>query len=429
MKNNQKLSILFWLFKAKATKKDGKAPLYARVTINSRSEEISMQSKVHPNNWDVINKKDTAGTLESQRTNKKVKEAEIDLYRHFMSLTTTFDEVTPIMLKNVYNGKDPLAHQRTDTSTGIRTILEAFDNYIKNFKLKVDKGKRSNGTHTHWNTARNKVANFICVKYGQPDLELTSIKYSFAESLFDYLTLEADVILAENTAKGYIKKTRQILKRCAKNELIKSNPIQEFVCNAEDPEVIPLELSQINRMLQKSMPAKVLEEIRDVFIFQCFTGFSYADLYKLSKECIKEVGLNGEKWIAKQRDKTDVNEMVPLLPLAQKIIEKYESHPSCLKKGLLLPVDNNSRYNRYLKEIANICGINKRLHTHLARHTFADLMLNSDMPLEDVSKLLGHKSIRTTQKYAKIRKNRISRNLKRVREDLFTDTGELKTIG
>lgn len=428
MKNNQKLSILFWLFKAKTTKRDGKAPLYARITINGLSEEISMQVKVHPETWDTENKKDLGVGIEPKKTNKKILQTIVDLERDFTLLQANFNDVTPIMLKNVYLGKDPHAHLSFDNSSNISTILQAFDDYIKIFSQKVEKKKRANGTLTHWGTARNKVAEFIDFKYGLQDFALKDIKYNFAESLFNYLTLEAEVILSENTAKGYVKKTRQILKRCTKSELIKSNPFQDFVCYAEDPEVIPLELPQLNNILQKPMPAKVLEEIRDVFIFQCFTGFAYKDLYELTIECVKEVGTKNEKWLARQREKTDVNEMVPLLPLAQKIIEKYANHPFCLKKGCLLPVNNNSRYNRLLKEIANICGINKRLHTHLARHTFADLMLNSDMPLEDVSKLLGHKSIRTTQRYAKIRKTRISRNINRVKDELFTANGDLKAV-
>ncbi|WP_410220804.1 site-specific integrase [Pedobacter sp.] len=428
MKNNQKLSILFWLFRAKAAKKDGKAPLYARVTIDSLYEEISLQAKVHPDDWDVGLKRDISNTPESKRINRIIDEAEVDLGRFFTRLQATHENVLPIMLKNVYQGKDPMAHLTIDGSSKTSTILEAFDQYIKLFGLKVAKKKRSEGTYRHWKTARNKVAEFIRFKYGLEDFDLRRITYDFAEAFFNYHTLEADVIISENTAKGYVKKTRQILKRCKKSELIKSNPFQDFICTGEDPEVIPLELPQIKNILEKKMPAQVLEEIRDVFIFQCFTGFSYKDLYELTRDCVKEVGIYNEKWLSRQREKTDVNEMVPLLPIALRIIEKYENHIYCTKNDRLLPVNSNSRYNRYLKEIANICGLNKRLHTHLARHTFADLMLNSDMPLEDVSKLLGHRSIRTTQKYAKIRKTRISRNLNRVKEELFTQSGELIAV-
>ncbi len=428
MKDNQKLSILFWLFRAKAGKKDGKAPLYARITIDNSYEEISLQVKVHPDDWDVNLKKDISNTAESKKINHVVNQAEVDLKRFFTRLQSTHEDILPIMLKNVFNGKDPMAHLMLDRSSKTSTILEAFDQYIKLFGLKVANKKRSGGTHSHWKTARNKVAEFIRFKYGIEDFDLKRITYDFAEDFFNYHTLEADVILSENTAKGYVKKTRQILKRCKKSELIKSNPFQDFICAGEDPEVIPLELPQIKNILEKKMPAKLLEEIRDVFIFQCFTGFSYKDLFELTKDCVKEVGINHEKWLSRQREKTDVNEMVPLLPIAHKIIEKYENHVFCVKNNRLLPVNSNSRYNRYLKEIANICGIEKRLHTHLARHTFADLMLNSDMPLEDVSKLLGHKSIRTTQKYAKIRKTRISRNLNRVKEELFTETGDIIAV-
>lgn len=428
MKNNQKLSTLFWLFKAKATKKDGKAPLYARVTIDGITEEISMKIKINPLKWDSEKKKDTSPDVDAKRNNKKIQQAEVDLDRYFTFLQANFEVVTPIMLKNIYYGKDPMEHEKKPSIGSSQTILQVFNDYIKTFSLKVGKKQRSDGTLRHWRTTKRKLAAFIQHEYNKEDLALTGIRYSFAESFFEYLTLKSDEPISEATAKTHIKKTKQILTQCVKKELLKTNPISDYNCYAEEKEVIPLELSQVQMIFQKTMPVKRLEEVRDAFIFQCFTGFAYQDLYALSKENIESIGSKGEKWLVKRRGKTNVNEMVPILPIVEKIIKKYENDPYCVQYNCLLPVNSNYRYNTYLKELADICGINRDLHTHLARHTFADLMLNNHMPLEDVSKMLGHKTIRTTQRYARVRKSRIMDNMNILKNELFDSKGELKNV-
>lgn len=122
---------------------------------------------------------------------------------------------------------------------------------------------------------------------------------------------------------------------------------------------------------------------------------------------IVKVGLSAERWLIKDRGKTGVSEMVPILPIIEELTAKYKTDPYCIINNRLIPVNSNSTYNGYLKEIAAICGIGRELNTHLARHTFADIMLNSSIPLEDVGKMLGHRNIRTTQRYAHVRKNRL----------------------
>ena len=120
--------------------------------------------------------------------------------------------------------------------------------------------------------------------------------------------------------------------------------------------------------------------------------------------------------------------MVPILPIVEELIEKYKDHPYCKVHNRLMPINSNYRYNVYLKELADICGIDRELNTHLARHTFADMMLNNGVSLEDVSKMLGHKSIRTTMRYCRVRKHRISENMTKIREKLFTKSGKLRSV-
>ncbi len=172
-----------------------------------------------------------------------------------------------------------------------------------------------------------------------------------------------------------------------------------------------------------------MAKVRDAFIFQCFTGFAYQDIYNLSNDHIKYVGSENEPWLVKERGKTKVTEMVPVLPIIAELIEKYKGHPYCKVYNRLIPVNSNFRYNSYLKELSDICNIGKPLNSHLARHTFADMMLNVlHFPLEDVSKMLGHKNIRTTQRYARIKKSRIGKKMNKAKSILFDQTGELKSF-
>lgn len=429
MKSNQKLSILFWLKKSKATK-DGKAPIYARITIEGDEEEISTGRKAHPDFWDVASKRVTEPGSHSKATNLKIAQTEIDLERHFSILRSQYERVTSLMLKNAYWGNAP-ANKKTDAIDREQkslTLLGAFSDFIALFEKQVSKGMRSNETLKHWRTTKSKIAAFLLFQYATPDINVADIKPVFADRLYEYLTLYMESPLSEITAKMHVKKTKQILRGCIKRELIQANPIQDFVCGGGDNEVEPLEMGQVQSIYRKKLTIHRLIEVRDAFIFQCFTGFAYQDVYGLTKDNITIVGNKGERWLIKDRGKTGVSEMVPILPIVEEIIEKYENHPVCRQKGCLLPINSNARYNGYLKELATICGISRELNTHLARHTFADMMLNSGVPLEDVSKMLGHKNIRTTQRYCKVRKPRISLNMIKAKAVLFHKDGSLKKV-
>lgn len=179
-------------------------------------------------------------------------------------------------------------------------------------------------------------------------------------------------------------------------------------------------------MYNKQISIKRLEEVRDVYVFCCFTGYAYETVYKLTRQNIFK-GLDGKPWITKNRQKTGVEETVPLLPIALAIIEKYKNHKYCLEENKLLPVNSNYRYNAYLKEVALICGIDKELTTHTARHTFATTVtLENDVPIETVGKMLGHRDLRSTQKYAKITKRKISNNMTALENRLFNEQELLK---
>ena len=175
---------------------------------------------------------------------------------------------------------------------------------------------------------------------------------------------------------------------------------------------------EIQTLLSKEFGNDRLNQVRDIFIFSCFTGLAYVDAKRLKRSDVA-IGMDGEKWIFTKRKKTDSPTRIPLLPTVLDIMEHYKNHEQCIKNDSLLPVPSNAKLNAYLKEIADICGIKKHLTFHIARHTFATtITLNNGVPIETVSKMLGHKSIKITQIYAKILDRRVSDDMQILRNKL-----------
>jgi len=188
-------------------------------------------------------------------------------------------------------------------------------------------------------------------------------------------------------------------------------------------ERVALTETELQAILDKKFRTERLEQVRDIFVFCCFTGLAYADIQKLKRSEIG-IGIDGEQWIFTSRQKTETVSHIPLLPTAQLLIEKYKDHPACEQLGKLLPVLSNQKMNTYLKEMADVCGINKNISFHLARHTFATTVtLSNGVPIETVSKMLGHRNLKTTQLYAKILDRKVSDDMKTLREKFKVKEG------
>lgn len=214
------------------------------------------------------------------------------------------------------------------------------------------------------------------------------------------------------------KDLKQVLKYAVRLEYLPRNPFSDFKSTYRAGLRFFLDTKELNKLYNKRFGIKRLEEVRDCYLFSCYTGYAYADAADLRPEDVA-VGLDGEKWIIRNRKKTTTLENVPLLPRALEIINKYKKHPYCVRSNRLLPVNSNQRYNSYLKEIADVCGIKKKLTTHTARHTFATtVLLTNGVPMETAMELLGHTDIRTTQIYARIVQQKISSDMKKLKKKL-----------
>lgn len=212
-----------------------------------------------------------------------------------------------------------------------------------------------------------------------------------------------------------IKQVKKIITLALANEWLEKNPFINFKCNYKDPKREALTKEELNLVSEKVFSTDRLTAIRDIFLFACYTGLRFSDIQKLSPSNIMK-GIDGNQWLTVDTIKTDERCNIPLLPQALKIIENYRKNPECLKKGVLFPVRSNQKTNEFLKEIGEISGIAKRLHFHLARHTFATtICLNNGVSLEAVGKMLGQRNIRTTQIYAKMSDTRISNEVNLVK--------------
>jgi len=297
------------------------------------------------------------------------------------------------------------------------TLCEAFEMHNRRFAEKVKAGNKSSQTLKRLEITKQKIISFLKYRYKRSDIALKDIKFSLAPDLEHFLT--SVQMISGNTAMKYIKILKQVIKMSVENGWLASNPLSGFKCTYEEPERDRLTMEELMIIYNKDLDLERLIEVRDIYLFCCFTGFAYLDVHDLTAENII-IGIDGEKWISKNRTKTKSPERVPLLPIALDIIEKYKNNRYCVLHNKLLPVNSNQRFNSYLKELACICGINKHLTTHTARHTFATTVtLENDVPLETVSQMLGHRSIRTTQIYAKITQKKISNNMNELKRKLF----------
>ncbi|MBN9381907.1 MAG: site-specific integrase [Chitinophagaceae bacterium] len=390
----------------KSRSKNEQPAIYLRIRIGDKRAELSTYQHVSPGQWNQAGQCVKGTSEQAQTINRQLAILKGNLHRHYSLLVASGKTFTLEDVKNAYLGK--VEHTRT--------LAEAFDFHNRRFAEKVKSGKTSGRTLKRLEITKDKVTAFLRYYFKVSDMPLNEIKHAFAADFEHYLSTEQRI--GSNTAMKHLKILKQVLKMAVDQGWLPVNPNGGFKCTYEDPQRERLTMEEIMVLYNKELIPR-LAEVRDIYLFCCFTGYAYMDVLTLTPANIV-TGIDGEKWLAKNRTKTDTPEHIPLLPIAAEIIDRYKNNLYCQHYGRLLPVNSNQRYNAYLQEIAEIFDIKKHLTTHTARHTFATTVtLENDVPIETVSQLLGHKSIRTTQIYAKITQHKISNNMRVLRNRLF----------
>jgi len=271
-------------------------------------------------------------------------------------------------------------------------------------------------TFLRYETSLRHTIGFLTYKFGITDIDIRRINHSFITDYDFYLRSVRGC--ANNSAVKYLKNFGKIIRICLSNGWITSNPFANYKGKIKTVDRVFLSAEEIQIISGKKFATDRLSQVRDVFLFCCFTGLAYVDVKKLKTSDICK-GVDGKQWIVTNRQKTDSRSAIPLLPTAAKLIQKYASDPTCNSREILLPVPSNQKMNDYLKEIAAVCGINKELTSHIARHTFATTVtLSNGVPIESVSKMLGHASIKQTQHYAKILDTKVSADMLELKQKL-----------
>ncbi|MFB6456785.1 tyrosine-type recombinase/integrase [Chitinophaga sp. Hz27] len=399
-------SVLFGLNKRRT--KNNKPAIYLRVSIGGKRAELSMYQYVTLALWNASAQCVKGNPEEAQAINRQLLTLKANLYKHYSLLVASGKPVTAAAVKNSFAGI-------TEHS---RTLCEVIDFHNRRFAEKVKAGKKSGRTLKRFEITKEKVIAFLKAQYHVSDRPLSEIRFSFAPDFEHFLTTVQRI--GANTAMKYVKILKQMLKLAVDQGWLVVSPLAGFKCTYEDPQRERLTMDEIMNLYNKQLIPR-LAEIRDIYLFCCFTGYAYTDVLHLTPDNLV-IGIDGEKWIVKDREKTQTAERVPLLPIPLEIVNRYKESPYCLLYRRLLPVNSNQRYNAYLEEIATLCDIKKHLTTHTARHTFATTVtLENDVPIETVSQMLGHKCICTTQIYAKITQQKVSNNMRALRERLAVD--------
>ena len=411
---NKTFNLLFFIKKNKI-RTNGTAPIYLRITIDGKAAEIAAKRYIDPKKWDNKAHKAVGNSQEAKILNAYLKTLEQQVYDFHYLMLKEEDFVTAESLKSKLLG--------TDVST--RMLIPIFQEH--NDKVEALVGKDfAPGTLERYKTSLKHTQEFLNWKYKVSDIDITKIDHVF---IMDYdFWLRSVRKCANNTAVKYIKNFKKIIRLCMANGWLSKDPFLGYKAKLKVVERPYLTKEEIQAIYEKEFASDRLNQVRDFFIFSCFTGLAYVDVKQLSKSNIN-IGIDGDQWIFTRRQKTDTSTRVPLLPLARELVLKYENHPQCVNSDVLFPILSNQKMNSYLKEIASICGINKELTFHIARHTFATTVtLSNGVPIESVSKMLGHTNIKTTQHYAKILDKKVSEDMSVLR-NLLQKEEELKKPG
>lgn len=396
-------NILFFIRKPKGTA-TGSYPIYMRITVDGHQKEFSIGRKCIPEKWNQKIGRSTGSKEEFKELNHYLDTLLHTTYEAKRKAIEDNKIITPELIQNMILGRN---------EEKPKMFMDVFQEHNDRFAELVGKEV----THTTWiryKTTKDHLTNFLILKYQKSDISVKDITYEFVEGFEHYL--KTVKLCNTNTSARYMTHFKKIVGQCIKRGFLTQDPFNGFKIKKVEVKRTVLSMEELSILANKSFTMDRLTHIRDIFLFCCYTGLAYIDIKQLKHSNIA-IGIDGEDWIFTSRQKTDVDTRVPLLPFAKAIIAKYKNHPHCLINGTVLPVPSNQKLNAYLKEVADVCGISKQLTSHIARHTFATTVtLSNGVPIETVSKLLGHTNIKTTQHYAKILDLKVSKDINTLKQ-------------
>ncbi|MHB1108555.1 MAG: site-specific integrase [Lutibacter sp.] len=395
MRTSSTFSILIWINASRA--KNNEAELFARITVNQKRVNISLKRKIDIDTWD-IHKARVKGNSENARIiNKYIDHVKAKLFKAYQDLNIQDKLITAELIKSRYFGEDEKFY--------------TLQNLIDYHNIKMV-NKLHKDTMRHYKTSQGYLSLFLEKELKVSDIYLKDLNYAFVMDfenfLISYRPIDHHRKIGNNTTMKHIQRLRKMINMACLMEWIEKDPFVKFKPVFDKREREFLSQTELESIENYTTDIERLNLVKDLFIFSCYTGIAYVDVMQLSKDNIL-MGIDGGQWIITKRQKTNTPVKVPILEKAQQLIDKYKNNIRAEVSGTLFPMLSNQKLNSYLKEIADVCGIKKNLTFHMARHTFATtITLTNGVPIETVSKLLGHNKIATTQIYAKVIERKVS---------------------
>lgn len=396
--------LLFFL-KSPRQYQAGEKPVYLRITVNGISVDVSTKRSCEPSQWNVSSGRAIGKNEDAKSLNAYLEVLQRKVYEARKKLLDEEHSVTAQNIKTLITGGE-LTEKKY-------MLLEIFQHHNEQMKALVGR-EYAAGTLERYITSYKHTQSFLRARYQRADIDIKELNFEF---ITEYeFWLKSVRKCDHNTTMKYLSNFRKIINRCLRNGWLARDPFLGYKMTKRKVDRIALTEFELHAIANKPFAAERLSIVRDIFLFSCYTGLAYADAKKLKHSEII-VGIDGEQWIVSKRQKTDTAIRIPLLAPALAILNKYKEHQQRIVQGLLLPILSNQKMNAYLKEIADVCGITKKLTYHIARHTFATTVtLSNGVPIETVSKMLGHRNIKTTQHYARILDLKIAEDMKVLKE-------------
>lgn len=392
--------ILFYI-KRSNPKKNGKVAIMGRITIDGKRSQFSTKLEIYPDEWNNEWGKSIGNNAEAIAINSMLDKIRGKIVTYYYKLMDIDGYASPDKIKNILLGFEEKG----------KTIIYYFDKFNEQYRSKVGVTVRRT-TYLRYELVKKRLSEFMEKTYKVKDMPYREITTVFIQNFYQFL--RSKYKSGNNNAMKTIQHLRAIFFYIKNSGEYFPDPFANFKISFEKKERSFLTKAELIALYNEKLPSERLERVRDIFLFCSYTGLSYSDLQNLTKEKIR-TNIDGHLWIMATRNKTGIPYKVRLLDIPIAILKKYEY---LQEYGELLPIISNQKMNEYLSEITNICGINKRITSHTARHTFGTLCLTEGMSIESVSKLLGHTKIKTTQIYAQITDQKLSNEMDKLAKKL-----------
>ncbi|MCE2611703.1 site-specific integrase [Flavobacteriaceae bacterium D16] len=400
MRNNSTLKVL--IFTRDHSNNPERLTIYARITVDRKRAEISLKRYVSVNEWDEIRGRVIGFTQKARLLNSYLDEVYVQIMDAHKQLLSEGKVITAQTIKARFLGQD-------DQNKSLKELIE-YHNTTQVLVLRP-------GTMKNYYSTERYLHKFLADKLKLPDIFLKQLDYSFIVDFEQYLRTyqpeKARKTCSNNGAMKHLERLMKMVNLAVRLEWLEKDPFRNYKLKFHKTERSYLTARELSLIEETTFKGAGYEKVKDVFLFSCYTGLSYIDVKELRTHQLV-LAIDGNYWIHTKREKTNETVKIPLLPKAKEIIEKYK-HSQQDISGKLLPVFSNQKINKYLKVIAKACGIHKHVTFHTARHTFATTVtLSNGVPIETVSKMLGHSKLSTTQIYARVLERKIGEDMQRL---------------